>query len=46
MTFAISALVSYVVMEDDEGQPVHTYLAEAQITYELSDEHLDNDSNG
>ena len=34
----------HVVMEDDEGQPVHTYLAEAQITYELSDEHLDNDS--
>ncbi|MEQ4923938.1 heat shock protein HspQ [Proteus hauseri] len=34
----------HVVMEDDEGQPVHTYLAEAQITYEISDEHLDNDS--
>ncbi len=26
-------------MEDDNGQPVHTYLAEAQLAYETSDEH-------
>ncbi|CEN32175.1 Heat shock protein hspQ [Candidatus Westeberhardia cardiocondylae] len=25
----------HVVMEDDEGKPVHTYLAEVQIGYEL-----------
>jgi len=29
----------HVVMEDDEGQPVHTYLAEAQLSGELQDEH-------
>lgn len=29
----------HVVMEDEEGEPIHTYLAEAQITYEMSDEH-------
>ncbi len=29
----------HVVMEDDEGQPVHTYLAEAQLSGELLDEH-------
>ncbi|EYU13275.1 heat shock protein HspQ [Photorhabdus aegyptia] len=29
----------HVVMEDDNGQPVHTYLAEAQLAYEISDEH-------
>jgi heat shock protein HspQ len=29
----------HVVMEDDEGQPVHTYLAEAQLSGELTDEH-------
>ncbi|MFS1538196.1 MAG: heat shock protein HspQ [Candidatus Phlomobacter fragariae] len=29
----------HVVMEDDNGEPIHTYLAEAQITYETSDEH-------
>lgn len=29
----------HVVMEDDNGQPVHTYLAEAQLTSEIQDEH-------
>ncbi|AMO48845.1 Heat shock protein hspQ [Enterobacter sp. FY-07] len=29
----------HVVMEDDDGQPVHTYLAEAQLTSEVTDEH-------
>lgn len=29
----------HVVMEDDEGQPVHTYLAEAQLSGEMQDEH-------
>ena len=26
-------------MEGDDGQPVHTYLAEAQLSGELQDEH-------
>lgn len=26
----------HVVMEDDEGQPIHTYLAEAQLTQEAA----------
>lgn len=29
----------HVVMEDDEGQPVHTYLAEAQLAGEAQDAH-------
>ena len=29
----------HVVMEGDDGQPVHTYLAEAQLSSELQDEH-------
>ncbi|MBV7403598.1 heat shock protein HspQ [Enterobacter sp. ENT03] len=29
----------HVVMEDDNGQPVHTYLAEAQLTSEIQAEH-------
>lgn len=29
----------HVVMEDDDGQPVHTYLAEAQLTSEIQQEH-------
>ena len=29
----------HVVMEDDDGQPVHTYLAEAQLSSELQAEH-------
>ncbi|CDL82679.1 heat shock protein HspQ [Xenorhabdus szentirmaii] len=29
----------HVVMEGDDGQPIHTYLAEAQLTYEISDDH-------
>ncbi|WP_253377888.1 heat shock protein HspQ [unidentified bacterial endosymbiont] len=29
----------HVVMEADDGQPVHTYLAEAQLSSELQDEH-------
>ncbi|MGP1931223.1 MAG: heat shock protein HspQ [Arsenophonus sp. ET-YP4-MAG3] len=29
----------HVVMEDDNGEPIHSYLAEVQITYEISDEH-------
>ena len=28
-----------VVMEDDDGQPIHTYLAEAQLSSETRDEH-------
>ncbi|WMY95237.1 MAG: heat shock protein HspQ [Arsenophonus sp.] len=28
----------HVIMEDNNGEHVHTYLAEAQITYEISDE--------
>lgn len=34
----------HVVMEDNNGEPIHTYLAEAQITYEISDEHPDQSS--
>ncbi|MBD1228995.1 MULTISPECIES: heat shock protein HspQ [Xenorhabdus] len=34
----------HVVMEDDNGQPIHTYLAEAQLTYETSDEHPEQSS--
>ncbi len=26
-------------MEDDDGQPIHTYLAEAQLSSETRDEH-------
>ena len=29
----------HVVMEDHDGQPIHTYLAEAQLSSEPSDEH-------
>ncbi|AKZ65954.1 heat shock protein HspQ [Candidatus Palibaumannia cicadellinicola] len=29
----------HVVMEDEEGKPVHTYLAEAQLGYEAVPEH-------
>lgn len=29
----------HVVMEGDDGQPVHTYLAEAQLSSELQEEH-------
>lgn len=29
----------HVVMENEEGQPVHTYLAEIQLSGEASDEH-------
>ncbi len=29
----------HVVMEDDDGQPIHTYLAEAQLSSEAGDEH-------
>ncbi len=32
----------YVVMEDEEGDAVHTYVAESQLTGELNSEHLDN----
>ncbi|WWP01926.1 MAG: heat shock protein HspQ [Candidatus Dasytiphilus stammeri] len=31
----------HVVMEDDDGQPIHTYLAEVQLTSETKDEHPD-----
>ncbi|QJC34341.1 heat shock protein HspQ [Enterobacteriaceae endosymbiont of Donacia crassipes] len=35
----------HVVMEDDAGQPIHTYLAEVQLSGEpLENEHLDNSS--
>ncbi|MGP1959070.1 MAG: heat shock protein HspQ [Arsenophonus sp. NC-CH8-MAG3] len=34
----------HVVMEDNNGEPIHTYLAEAQITYEISDEHPEHSS--
>ncbi len=29
----------HVVMEDDDGEPVHTYLAEAQLSLEAQNEH-------
>ncbi|CBA29758.1 heat shock protein HspQ [Cronobacter turicensis] len=29
----------HVVMEDDDGQPVHTYLAEVQLSGERQEEH-------
>ncbi|MDF7681245.1 heat shock protein HspQ [Enterobacteriaceae bacterium ESL0689] len=29
----------HVVMENEDGQPVHTYLAEVQLSGESSDEH-------
>lgn len=29
----------HVVMEDDQGQPVHTYLAEIQLDHEVSNSH-------
>lgn len=29
----------HVVMEDDDGQPVHTYLAEVQLSGEIQGEH-------
>ena len=29
----------HVVMEDEDGQPIHTYLAEAQLSGEAIDEH-------
>lgn len=32
----------HVVMEDDNGLPVHTYLAEAQLSSELQEEHPSN----
>lgn len=32
----------HVVMEDDDGQTVQTYLAEAQLSWELPGEHPDN----
>lgn len=32
----------HVVMEDDNGEPIHSYLAEAQITYEMDEDHPDN----
>lgn len=31
----------HVVMEDEEGQPIHTYLAEAQLSSEPRQEHPD-----
>lgn len=34
----------HVVMEDDYGQPVHTYLAEAQLSSEMQDEHPEQSS--
>ncbi|QJC36331.1 heat shock protein HspQ [Enterobacteriaceae endosymbiont of Donacia simplex] len=35
----------HVVMEDDNGQPIHTYLAEAQLSGEpLENEHPENSS--
>ena len=34
----------HVVMEDEEGQTVHTYLAEAQIAWEQPGEHPDQQS--
>ncbi|TCV98188.1 heat shock protein HspQ [Biostraticola tofi] len=34
----------HVVMEDDDGQPVHTYLAEVQLGYEESPIHPEQSS--
>ncbi|WP_139129911.1 heat shock protein HspQ, partial [Salmonella enterica] len=36
----------HVGMEDDDGQPVHTYLAEAQLRSEKRDEHPEQPSMG
>lgn len=32
----------HVVMEDDNGLPIHTYLAEAQLSSEMREEHPSN----
>ncbi|MBP2170662.1 heat shock protein HspQ [Erwinia toletana] len=29
----------HVIMEDDNGQPIHTYLAESQLSWETQGEH-------
>ncbi|MFS2224919.1 heat shock protein HspQ [Pantoea sp. B65] len=29
----------HVIMEDDNGQPIHTYLAESQLSWETPGEH-------
>ncbi|MGK9172749.1 heat shock protein HspQ [Yokenella regensburgei] len=34
----------HVIMEGDDGEPVHTYLAEAQLTRETADEHPEQSS--
>ncbi|MEI9532909.1 heat shock protein HspQ [Moellerella wisconsensis] len=34
----------HVVMEDDDGEAIHTYLAEAQITYETYGDHPEQSS--
>ncbi len=34
----------HVVMEDDNGRPVHTYLAEAQLSWEAQSEHPEQSS--
>ncbi|STT53674.1 hemimethylated DNA binding protein YccV [Klebsiella pneumoniae] len=39
MTNCARRLGTHVVMEDDDGQPIHTYLAEAQLSSEPADEH-------
>ncbi|MGD6858606.1 MAG: heat shock protein HspQ [Enterobacteriaceae bacterium] len=31
----------HVVMEDEDGKPIHTYLAEVQLNYEFSKNHPD-----
>ncbi|WMY96390.1 MAG: heat shock protein HspQ [Arsenophonus sp.] len=43
-TTLLAAPWYYVIMEDNNGEHIHTYLAEAQITYENSDENQDNSS--
>ncbi len=34
----------HVIIEDDNGYPIHTYLAEAQLSWELQKEHPDQPS--
>lgn len=34
----------HVVIEDEDGNPLHTYLAEAQLDHEIAEEHVENAS--
>ncbi|WMY97010.1 MAG: heat shock protein HspQ [Arsenophonus sp.] len=43
-TTLLAAPWYHVIMEDNNGEHIHTYLAEAQITYENYDEKQENSS--